>query len=102
MSGTTADIWAIISVGVVSLAAMLLLVVWYAPTHPAHKYPDEQTRGLVQGGQHVGGGRSVGPHRDAPVPEGQTVPSPRSPGVEDEEKEQVTGGFTSSGSPMDP
>jgi hypothetical protein len=27
-------------------------------------------RGLVQGGQHVGGGRSVAPHRDAPVPEG--------------------------------
>jgi hypothetical protein len=27
-------------------------------------------RGLVQGSQHVGGGRSVAPHRDAPVPEG--------------------------------
>jgi hypothetical protein len=26
--------------------------------------------GIVQGGQHVGGGRSVAPHRDAPVPEG--------------------------------
>jgi hypothetical protein len=26
--------------------------------------------GLVQGGQHVGGGRSVAPTRDAPVPEG--------------------------------
>jgi len=27
-------------------------------------------RGLVQGGQHVGGGRSVAPHRDKEVPEG--------------------------------
>jgi hypothetical protein len=34
-------------------------------------------RGVVQGGEHVGGGRSVMPHRDAEVPEsGGTPPSP--------------------------
>jgi hypothetical protein len=37
-----------------------------APEHPEH----DPMRGLVQGGQHVGGGRSVTPTRDAPVPEG--------------------------------
>jgi hypothetical protein len=42
-----------------------------AARHPGQEYPRrEQLRGLVQGGQHVGGGRSVAPHRDAPVPEG--------------------------------
>jgi hypothetical protein len=47
-----------------------------APEHPQH----DPMRGLVQGGQHVGGGRSVTPTRDAPVPEGGGSP----PDVEEE------------------
>jgi hypothetical protein len=39
-----------------------------------------EMRGLVQGGQHVGGGRSVMPTRDAPVPEGGGDP----PTIEEE------------------
>ena len=33
-------------------------------------------RGLVQGGEHVGGGRSVVPHRDAEVPQDGGTPPP--------------------------
>jgi hypothetical protein len=61
--------------------------------------------GLVQGGAHVGGGRSVGPTRDAPVPEGGGEP----PSIEEEvaahDGRQAgadrPGGQHGSGSPMD-
>jgi hypothetical protein len=120
MPGTTADIWAIVAVGTVSAATMLILVVWHAPrAQERQAAAGRQMRGLAQGEQHVSSGRSAGSRLDAPVTEGTTVPSPRSPGAEDsgaedsgaedsraedsraEERarEQATHG--SSGSPMD-
>jgi hypothetical protein len=70
MSGTTVGILVIVVVVVVALAVWLIMVA-RAARHPGQDHPQrEPLRGLVQGGQHVGGGRSVGPHRDAPVPEG--------------------------------
>jgi hypothetical protein len=54
-------------------------------------------RGLVQGGQHVGGGRSVGPTRDAPVPEGGGEP----PSIEEEAAAHDGRQPRSSGNPMD-
>jgi hypothetical protein len=91
MPGTTADIWAIVAVATVSLAAMLILVVWHAPR--------AQERQAAAGRQ-----VRVGSRRDESVTGAVTVPSPRSPGAEDSEqgdkaREQVTHG--SPGSPMD-
>jgi hypothetical protein len=57
-----------------------LLAVHMADRAPASRNPPvEPRRGQVQGGTHVGGGRSVAPHRDAEVvpdddPEEPTVP----------------------------
>ena len=74
MSGTTIGIWVICAVVVVSLAVWLTTVA-LAARRPAQEHPKrDQIRGLVQGGQHVGGGRSVAPTRDAPVPEGGGEP----------------------------
>jgi hypothetical protein len=70
MSGTTTGIVVIVVVIVVCLAVWLGSVA-LAARHPQQEHPQrDPMRGLVQGGQHVGGGRSVAPHRDKPVPEG--------------------------------
>ncbi len=70
MSGTTTGIVVIVVVVIVGLAVFLGSVV-LAARRPAQEHPvHDPMRGLVQGGQHVGGGRSVAPHRDKPVPEG--------------------------------
>jgi hypothetical protein len=105
MPGTTADIWAIVVVATLSVAAMLILVVWYAPRAQERQAAGGvQVRGPVQGGRQVGSGPSAGSRLDAPATEGATVPSPRSPAAEDSNvgdttREQATHG--SSGSPMD-
>ncbi len=81
MSGTTTGIVVFCVVIVLSLAVWLLMVA-RAARRPGQEHPKrEPLRGLVQGGQHVGGGRSVAPTRDAPVPEGGGNP----PSVEDED-----------------
>jgi hypothetical protein len=108
MSGNATMIWIIVVVVVVALAVMLLAI-RYAAEHPGQKRQRrEQMRGTVQGGQHVGGGRSVMPRRDAPVvPEGGgTPPGPGAPDVEDMEADQGTGSGRSergrnSGNPLD-
>jgi len=70
MSTSTAGIWIICVVAVVGLVAAVVIV-RLASNRPHHAHPQRgQLRGLVQGGQHVGGGRSVAPSRTAPVPEG--------------------------------
>jgi hypothetical protein len=52
---------------VVSLATWLVAL-GLAARKPGYKHPrGEQLRGRVQGGMHVGGGRSVAPHRDETV-----------------------------------
>jgi hypothetical protein len=74
MTGSTTGIVAICVVVVAGLVTWLLLV-RRAADHPAQEHPQhDQQYGLVQGGLHVGGGRSVAPTRDAPVPEGGGQP----------------------------
>ena len=81
MSGSTTGIIVIVVVVVLGLALWLALMA-RAARHPQQEHPQhDPMRGLVQGGQHVGGGRSVAPTRDAPVPEGGGDP----PAPEEEE-----------------
>jgi hypothetical protein len=85
MTGSTIGIWVICVVVVLALIAWLVIVA-LAARHPSQEHPQhDQLRGLVQGGQHVGGGRSVAPHRDAPAPEGGGDP----PAVEEQEAAQA-------------
>jgi hypothetical protein len=104
MSGSTTAIWVIVIVVVVALA-IWLGAVRYAAVHPGQKRRrKEEMRGMVQGGQHVGGGRSVMPHRDAPAAEAGTPPRPGAPDAEDAEAEELRSGRgqrPASGSPMD-
>ena len=82
MSGTV--LWIMCAVIVVALGAWLAMVA-LAQRHPWVRRPGiERRRGRVQGGTHTGGGRSVAPHRDAPVfpgedPEKSTVPDRSGP-----------------------
>jgi hypothetical protein len=75
-------LWVIVAVIVVSLASWLLLVRMAAKRPGSDNTHIEQRRGQVVGGTHVGGGRSVGPRRDAEVipdedPQTPTVPVER-------------------------
>ena len=80
MHGSAIAIWVIVIVVVVALA------VWLIAVHRADRKPGGEAHGNkllgpVQGGSHVGGGRSVAPRRDEEVnpdqtPHGDTV-SPR-------------------------
>jgi hypothetical protein len=78
------------------------LIVWLclvglAAKRSGRKNPHvHQMRGLVQGGEHVGGGRSVMPTRDGEVPEGGgTAPAPEDMAQSGERSRHK------SGSPMD-
>jgi hypothetical protein len=97
MSGTTVGIVVICAVIVLSLAIWLGAVA-LAARRPYSQNPGrERMRGLVQGGQHVGGGRSVAPTRDALVPPGGgDAPTP-----EQEDAAQAGRPGRRSGSPMD-
>ena len=68
----------IICVVVVVALAIWLGLVARAARRPGGKNEGGQPmRGLVEGGEHVGGGRSVVPHRGAEVPQdGETPPPP--------------------------
>lgn len=80
MSGSTTGIIVIVVVVVLGLALWLAMMA-RAARHPQQEHPQHNPmHGLVQGGQHVGGGRSVAPTRDAPVPDGGGNP----PAPEDE------------------
>jgi hypothetical protein len=80
MSASTTGILIICVVAVVGLVTAVV-VVRLAGRRPYHANPQRgQMRGLVQGGEHVGGGRSVAPTRDAPVPEAGGEP----PTIEEE------------------
>lgn len=71
----SATVLVIMCVVIVAALAFWLIMIRRAAKHPEQKTRRrEQMRGVVQGGQHVGGGRSVAPHRDAPVPEGGGIP----------------------------
>jgi hypothetical protein len=72
-------LWIMCAVIVLALAAWLVAIA-LANRNPSFRHPRvEPRRGQVQGGTHVGGGRSVAPRRDAEVapeedPEKPTVP----------------------------
>jgi hypothetical protein len=94
MTGTTTGIIVFVVV------AVALLAVWLFAVHLSERRPyfrhrkQEPMRGVVQGGQHMGGGRSVMPTRDAPVPPGGgDPPTP-------EEQDEARAGRRS-GNPMD-
>lgn len=77
MTGTATGIVIIVVVIVLSLVVWLLLVARAARRPGSDNRHVQPMRNLVQGGEHVGGGRSVMPHRDAEVPkDGGTPPSP--------------------------
>jgi hypothetical protein len=106
MNTSAIAITAICVIGVLALLAWIF-VVGRASRRPHEPNPQRgQLRGTVQGGMHVGGGRSVAPTRDAPVPEGGGEP----PAIEDEVAEherlaarrgQEGRNPGNSGSPMD-
>jgi hypothetical protein len=102
MTGTITGIVVLCVVVVVSLAIWLVAVA-LAARQPGQKHPRrDPLRGLVQGGQHVGGGRSVAPTRDQQVPDGGGNP----PSVEEEDaaaqaRSQPTRRSRNSGSPLD-
>ena len=78
--------------------AVWLTAVALAALRPYQEHPHrDPMRGLVQGGQHVAGGRSAAPTRDAPVPEGGGGPATP------EEQAPASRGRPSAGSgnPMD-
>jgi hypothetical protein len=70
MSGTTTGIVVFCVVVVLALAIWLGAVALAARRRYSRNPEREPMRGVVQGGQHMGGGRSVMPTRDAPVPPG--------------------------------
>jgi hypothetical protein len=103
MNGSATAIWIIVAVVVAGLAIWLGSVVLAArKPHQEHAH-GERLRGTVQGGMHVGGGRSVAPRRDEPVipgevPAGDTLhPGAEGPGAVPESGNARQG----SGSPLD-
>ncbi|HZR49928.1 MAG TPA: hypothetical protein VFB06_10455 [Streptosporangiaceae bacterium] len=99
MNGTVTGIWIMCAVIVVSLAIWLGFVARAARRPGSDNRHVQPMRGLVQGGEHMGGGRSVMPRRDAPVPEGGGNP----PSAEEmaEAAEDRAAHREQSGSPMD-
>jgi hypothetical protein len=79
MTGSATAIWIICAVAVAGLAVWLFAVA-RAQRTPFFRHPQyDRRRGRVQGGTHVGGGRSVAPRRDEPVipdenPDDSTLP----------------------------
>jgi hypothetical protein len=70
MTGTTTGIWIMCIVIVAGLVIWLGAVALAARRSGRKNEHVRPMRGLVQGGEHIGGGRSVMPTRDAEVPEG--------------------------------
>jgi hypothetical protein len=71
MNGSATAIWIIVAVAVAGLGIWLGSVALAArKPHQDHAH-GERLRGSVQGGMHVGAGRSVAPRRDEPVTPGE-------------------------------
>ena len=74
----------VLSVSAVVLAGFLLIPVMLAGRAPRQTSPASVPpwTGPVQGGVHLGDGRSVAPHRDAPAEpfDQETVAQPQTPG----------------------
>jgi hypothetical protein len=103
MTTSATGIWIIIAVTVAGLAIFLGSVVLAARQPRRTHAHGERLRGTVQGGMHVGAGRSVAPRRDEPVtpgdvPAGDTLhPGVESPAIGTESESSRRG----SGSPLD-
>jgi hypothetical protein len=103
MNGSATAIWIIVGVAVIGL------VVWLGSVSLAARKPHrehahgERLRGTVQGGMHVGEGRSVAPRRDeevipGDVPAGDMLhPGPEGSAAKTESGDARQG----SGSPLD-
>ena len=100
MHTSATAIWIIIVVVVVALAIWLIAVM-RAASKPGGESHGAKLLGPVQGGSHVGGGRSVAPRRDEEVdpdqvPDGDTItPILRSP------KDEPGQARRGSGNPLD-
>ncbi len=87
MSGSATAIWITVAVAVAGLAVWLGSVALAARKPRQERAHGERLRGNVQGGMHVGAGRSVAPRRDEPVtpgdvPAGDTLhPGGEDPGA---------------------
>ncbi len=77
---------------IMSAVIVVVLATWLVLVHAADRVPYfrhaqiERRRGRVQGGTHVGGGRSVAPRRDGEIspedsPDQPTVPGRGRPGT---------------------
>jgi hypothetical protein len=103
MTSSATAIWIIVAVVVAGLAIWLGSVVLAARKPYQEHAHGERLRGTVQGGMHVGAGRSVAPRRDEPVtpgdvPAGDTLhPGTDGPGAGAESRDARQG----SGSPLD-
>jgi cytoskeletal protein RodZ len=92
-----------VAILVIVIVAVVALAVWLIAVHRADRNPGgeshgNQLMGPVQGGSHVGGGRSVAPRRDEEVipdqtPHGDTV----SPRLDPPEPQHAPPGSASSG-----
>jgi hypothetical protein len=97
MSGTTTGIVVVCVVIVLALAIWLGAVALAARRRYVRNPKRERMGSVVQGGRHMGGGRSVMPTRDAPVPPGGGDP----PTPHQEDAAQAGRAAGRSGSPMD-
>jgi hypothetical protein len=103
MDGSATAIWIIVAVVVIGLVVWLGSVALAArKPHQEHAH-GERLRGTVQGGMHVGSGRSVAPRRDEEVTPGEVPagdmlhPGTEVPGASTESRNATQG----SGSPLD-
>ena len=71
MNGSATAVWIIVAVAVAGLVVWLGSVALAARKPHQEHAQGERLRGTVQGGMHVGAGRSVAPRRDEPVTPGE-------------------------------
>jgi hypothetical protein len=99
-------LWIMCAAIVVALVAGVGVVL-LADRNPFYRHRgQEPRRGRVQGGTHVGGGRSVAPRRDAPVtlgedPEDSTVTPPRGSSEDSALPGRAGRSGSGSGNPLD-
>jgi hypothetical protein len=103
MNGSATAIWIIVAVAVAGLAVWLGSVALAArKPHQEHAHGGQLRGTAVQGGIHVGAGRSVAPRRDEPVTPGEVSGGDTlHPGAEDPAGTESTGGRPGPGSPAD-
>jgi hypothetical protein len=103
MNGSATAIWIIVAVAVAGLAVWLVSVALAArKPHQEHAHGGQLRGTAVQGGLHVGAGRSVAPRRDEPVTPGEApCGDTLHRGAEDPAGTKPTGGRPGPGSPPD-